>query len=85
MEHSPVPNNFGIADDGDLRAARSMLEHHIHIRANLPRLLAKAIRAGYRDEALAAMLAWGEGQRPLLAIWQELSVDRESLAGVAGR
>ncbi|MBE3581130.1 MAG: hypothetical protein IMW96_05775 [Thermoanaerobacteraceae bacterium] len=65
--------SIGLADHGLVHEAQSMLQQHISIRANLPKLLARAIRAGHQGAAVAALLAWGEGTKPLLVLWQEVS------------
>lgn len=65
--------SMGLADHGIVHDAQLMLQQHIHIRANLPKLLAQAVRAGHQGAAVAALLAWGEGTKPLLVLWQEVS------------
>jgi len=56
----------------EITEAQSMLSHLVYIRANLPKLLAKALRAGHEKVVIKAILDWGEGLRPLQAIWEEL-------------
>lgn len=57
----------------EIQDARDMLQEHIRIRADLPKLLARAVRLGFNQESLDAILDWGEGRKPIAAIWQDIS------------
>lgn len=57
----------------DILYVQQMFREHIHVRSNLPKVIAQVYRAGYKAEAIEAVLDWGEGRRPLIDIWQELS------------
>lgn len=59
-------------DDGFKKAADILFEQ-VFKRANLPRLLAFAAMAGYREEVLEALVAWGTGKRTIDQVWEEVS------------
>ena len=65
-------------EDEISQACRCMMDH-IHIRANLPILLAKIALAGHTDKALDVLIAWGTGRCPILDLWKEISPLAENL------
>lgn len=71
--------NNGV-DTFDIADAQAMLKEHIYIRSNMAKLLASVIKAGYEQEAIVAVLAWGEGKKPIEQIWKELSTLLENTA-----
>ena len=52
--------------------ASDVFHRLVFIRANLPKKLASLIEAGDGEKAIAAMLAWGKGTKPIEAIWQDV-------------
>lgn len=60
-----------IARDSWPPEARRLLEAHVRARAELPELLTRLAEAGREAEALAALVAWGTGRRPVLEIWED--------------
>lgn len=53
--------------------AAEIIQHLVFMRANLPKVLAELIDAGREEDALAAMMAWGKGTKPIDVIWREVT------------
>lgn len=60
-------------DEYGLEIAADILHKQVFKRVNLPGLLAAAAMAGYREEALEALIAWGTGKSSIDDIWEEIS------------
>ena len=58
---------------GDFERGLEELKEQISIRARLPQLLSRAVLAGHREEALAALVAWGSGSKTVRQLWQEMA------------
>lgn len=58
---------------GDFDRALEELREQISMRARLPQLLSRAVLAGYREEVLDALVAWGSGSRAVRQVWQEMA------------
>lgn len=58
---------------GDFELALEELKEQISMRARLPQLLSRVVLAGYREEALAALVAWGSGGKTVRQVWQEVA------------
>lgn len=73
--------------DPEILEAKEMLYEHIRARAELPGLLACAIRLGHSRRAIEAILDWGEGKKPVVVVWQEISafLKNSNPNGKAGR
>lgn len=64
------------AKDMAAQRASEIFSHLVMIRSNLPRIISELIEAGEKEKALAAMMAWGKGTKPIEAIWREVVGDK---------
>ncbi|MFZ5652000.1 MAG: hypothetical protein ACOY4I_14280 [Bacillota bacterium] len=78
-EFQPIDTAEERENGDEISQACKCMMDHIHIRANLPMLLAKIALAGYTDKALDALIAWGTGRCPLLDLWKEIAPLAENL------
>lgn len=60
-------------NDMEVSAAAEIMKQHVRIRADLPKLLAKAALNGYSENVLKALVSWGTGEQPITEIWQEIN------------
>ena len=54
-----------------LSIAIGIISNQVYKRANLPKLLADVAIAGFKEEALEGIIAWGTGARPVEDLWEE--------------
>lgn len=73
MPETVMVSARGEAYDDGFKTAADILFKQVFKRANLPRLLAFAAMAGYREEVLEALIAWGTGKRTIDDVWEEVS------------
>lgn len=54
-----------------LNTAIEIISVQVYKRSNLPKLLADVAIAGFKEEALEGLIAWGKGTKPVEDIWEE--------------
>ncbi len=72
MPETVIVNVRKEQDEDGFEIAADILRKQVFKRVNLPRLLATAAMAGYREEALEALIAWGTGKSSIDDVWEEI-------------
>lgn len=67
-----------------LSIAIGIISNQVYKRANLPKLLADVAIAGFKEEALEGLIAWGTGTKPVEDLWEEFLTMIQKKSSVVG-